>query len=190
MAWLSSNDQAGAWPVNIHRQPSADISVIVEKLLRPARARTSACHFLYPRNGNVPKLKLPGYVCYGSKSGLATLMVSDWFFKIERSWRSEERCTAVLFGDVFVMAVYALDCKKDMDVYETFLFSVTKLYNGKDVEQELNNSILPATSMFNWDCCVQTGTISVISKRCMVPCAGKGVKEIMAVSRSCCGMEL
>ena len=36
--------------VNINRHRSADIPVIVEKLLRPARARTSTCQFLYPRN--------------------------------------------------------------------------------------------------------------------------------------------
>ena len=63
------------------------------------------------RSWNVPALKVPGYVCYGSKFGLATLVVSDQFFKIKRSWRFEERCTAVLFGAVFVMTVDAQDCK-------------------------------------------------------------------------------
>ena len=75
----------------------------------------------------MPNLKLPGYVCSGSKFGLATVVVSGHFFKIKRSWRSEERCTAVLFGAVFVMAVFVLDCHKDLDVYETFIKNVTKL---------------------------------------------------------------
>ena len=54
-------------------------------------------------------------------------MVSDWFSEIKRFWRSEERCTAVLFGAILVMAIYRPDCKNDMDVYETFILSVTKL---------------------------------------------------------------
>ena len=33
----------------------------------------------------MPELKLPGHVFYGSKVGLATLVVSDQFFKIKRS---------------------------------------------------------------------------------------------------------
>ena len=43
-------------------------------------------------------------------------MVSNQFFKIKRSWRFEERCPD---------AVYAPDCKKDLDVYETFILNVT-----------------------------------------------------------------
>ena len=50
---------------------------------------------------DVPNLELLGDVCCGTKFGLATLMVLNLFFKIERSWRSEERCTAVLFGTVW-----------------------------------------------------------------------------------------
>ena len=55
-------------------------------------------------------------MCSGSNFGLVTLVVSDQFFKIRRSRRFEERCTAVLFGAVLVMAVHAQDCKKDLDV--------------------------------------------------------------------------
>ena len=45
-------DQAGTWHLisgNINRQCFFAISVIVEKLLTPARARTLASHLLYPR---------------------------------------------------------------------------------------------------------------------------------------------
>ena len=40
---------------------------------------------------------------------------------VNRSWRSEDRCAAVLIGAVLIMAVSALDCKKDWDVFETFI---------------------------------------------------------------------
>ena len=100
-------DQACAWQlisVNINRQCSSVISVIVENLLTPVCAHAHR-PVIFPiqetRSWNVPELKLPGHVCYGSKMGLATLVVSDQFFKIKRSWRFEERCTAVLFGAVF-----------------------------------------------------------------------------------------
>ena len=53
-------------------------------------------------------------------------MVSDQFFKFKRSWRFEERCTAVLLGTVFVMAVHAPDWKKDLDACETFTMNVIK----------------------------------------------------------------
>ena len=74
-------------------------------------------------------LKLLGRVCHGSKSGLATLMVSNQFFKIKRSWRSErERGTAVLFGAVFVMAGLVLQtARRILDVYETFILSVANI---------------------------------------------------------------
>ena len=75
--------------------------------------------FQETRSWYVLELQLPGYVCYGSKLGLATLVVSDKFSKL-RDLGGSKRCTAVLFGAVFVMAVYAPDCTKDLDVFETF----------------------------------------------------------------------
>ena len=54
--------------------------------------------------------------------GLATLVVSDQFFKIKRSWRFEERCAAVFFG-----AVFDPDYKKDLDEYETLIMNVTRI---------------------------------------------------------------
>ena len=69
---------------------------------------------------------------YGSKVGLATLVVSDQLFRIRRSWRSEKRCTAFLFGSVFVMTVYAPDREKDLDVYETCIGNVIQvLWEGQ-----------------------------------------------------------
>ena len=62
------------------------------------------------------ELELPGYVCYGSNSGLATLVLSDLF----SSKLIEERWTAFLFESVMVMAVYAPNCKKEFDGHERF----------------------------------------------------------------------
>ena len=78
--------------------------------------------------------------CYGSKIGLATLVVSDQFFKITRPWRSEKRCTAFLIGSVFVMAVYAPDREKDLDVYETFIGNVIQvLWEGRRAGAKIFN---------------------------------------------------
>ena len=56
------------------------------------------------------------------------------------------------------MGVYAPDCKKDFDVYGTFLKCVTKYY-GKDVELGPNYiCISPVTSVWNRDDYVQMRT--------------------------------
>ena len=110
------------------------------------------------RSWNLPELKLVGHVCYGSKMGLATLVVSDQFFKIRRSWRFAERCTAVLFGAVLFMTVYAPDCKKDLDVHETFIKTVTNIsWEGRRVGA--NDSYI--TGDFN----VERGLLSTIWER-------------------------
>ena len=36
-------------------------------------------------------------MCFGSATGLTTLLVSKNLPRIKRSWRNEERCTAILF---------------------------------------------------------------------------------------------
>ena len=69
------------------------------------------------------------------KSGLATLAVSDRFFIIERSWRSEEMYSCSLRACFFVIGMYALDREKDLNIYiyiypyiyETFIKDVTEV---------------------------------------------------------------
>ena len=90
-------DQAGAWQlisVNINRQRSSAVSLIVEKLLTPvcAHARLPVIFSLQEtRSWNVLELQLPGYVCYGSKLGLATLVASEQFFEITRLYGEMKR---------------------------------------------------------------------------------------------------
>ena len=107
--------------VHINRQCQSDISVIAENCL-DLFACTHVFLTCFPsmktKYWDVPNLELPGYVCDGSKSGFATLLVSKQFQTMRRSWRHEERCTAIPFGSTLVMAVYAADSGKDMDLYE------------------------------------------------------------------------
>ena len=70
--------------VYVNRQNSAAISVIVEKFLTPSctRARLPVIFCIQEtRSWDVPNLEFPGYVCKCSKLGLATLVVSDQYFK-------------------------------------------------------------------------------------------------------------
>ena len=107
--------------VNINRKRSPAISVIVENFCHLfARAHLVVIFSVQETKSWNPELELPGYVCYGSNSGLATLILSDLFFTIERSWKFEERWTAFLFKSVLVMAVYAPNCKKEFDGHERF----------------------------------------------------------------------
>ena len=67
---------------------------------------------------------------------VANLSSPHWwwisFFETERSWRFDERCTAVFFKAAFVVVVYAPDCKKDLDACETCIMTVTKvLWEGR-----------------------------------------------------------
>ena len=72
------------------------------------------------------------------------------------------------------MVTCAPDCKKDVDEHETFIMSVSKL-----LREGRRAGALPGTSN------VELGfVVSVSSRRCMIPCVGKGVKEIMEGSRS------
>ena len=116
--------------VNISRQTSADIKVIKEKLLG----------FQETKSWNVPNLELPGCVGCGSKLGFATLLVSKQFRTVKRSWKSEERCTAILFGTTMVMAVYAPDSKKN---------SGNKVLRGGR-KGGAKNFYMQQTSMWNW----------------------------------------
>ena len=64
--------------VNIHRQRSSDISVIKEELLDHAHSCAHSLAILSiqePKSWDVSNLELLEYVCYGSKSGFATLVV-------------------------------------------------------------------------------------------------------------------
>ena len=83
--------------------------------------------FKRPSPRDVPNVELTGYVCYGSKSGFATLLVSDQFCTIKRSWNFEERCAAILFGTAVVMAVYAPDSSRSLEMFEDCISSVFKV---------------------------------------------------------------
>ena len=168
--------------VNIKRQTSADIKVIKEKLLGLDHTRKRIPTILSlqeTKSWNVPNLELPGCVGCGSKLGFATLLVSKQFCTVKRSWKSEERCTAILFGTTMVMAVYAPDSKKRLEIkyFEEVARAVPR------------TSTLQQTSMWNWVWCAQMKTERRSSRKCMVPFARKDTTKTLAVSTKSCGME-
>ena len=130
---LKLDCRAVAWQlisVNINRQTSADIKVIKEKLLGldHTRKRTpSILSVQETKSWDVPNLELSGFVCYGSIPGFATLLDSEQFCTVKRSWKSEERCTAILFGTTMVMAVCAPDSKKSQEMLKECISSVVKV---------------------------------------------------------------
>ena len=108
------------------------------------------------KSWDASNLELSGYVCWDSKSGFATLLVSKQFCEIKRSWNLEERCTAILFGITLVMAVYAPECNWRKNWRCTTSVSRASLkYYEKDVGVESKTSALQVISMWNWDWCVQ-----------------------------------
>ena len=62
----------------------------------------------------------------GANLGSQRWLVAKQFCTIERSWRHEERCTAILFGSTLVMAVYAPDSSKDVELYEACVSNVLR----------------------------------------------------------------
>ena len=110
-----------------HQLPTVfGTSTIKDKVLGPAHARTHSLAILSiqeTKTWDVPNLELPGDVCYGSKLGFVTLLVSEHFRTIKRSWKFEERCTAILFGTPMVMTVCAPDSSNSFEMYfESFQF--------------------------------------------------------------------
>ena len=63
----------------------------------------------------------------------------------KKSWRHEERCTAILFGSTLVLTVYAPASSKDMDLYEACVPSSVK---GAEEVQKSFTSL--ATSKWSW----------------------------------------
>ena len=116
--------------VNINRQTSDDIEVIKEKLLGFEHTRNGTPATVFSRDqivGHSQFLSSKVVVCHGNKNDYASLLVSDKFSTIKRSWETEERCTAILFGTTMVMSVYAPDSKKSPEMYGECIASVVEV---------------------------------------------------------------
>ena len=48
------------------------------------------------KSWDTPNLELKGFMCYGNKDGYASLLLSDKFSTIKRSWETEERFITIL----------------------------------------------------------------------------------------------
>ena len=85
------------------------------------RAHTTARNFSLQetRSWDVPNWKLLGYVCVVAATSGSPL----WWFRIGFSKKKE----ILEIKRVFVMAMLAPDCHKDLDVNETFIKDVTKV---------------------------------------------------------------
>ena len=68
-------------------------------------------------------------VCFyhGSKAGSTALLVSSQIGNVQKSWSSDERRTAVLFGPVVVVDVYAPDLSKSSEESERFMQVLKKV---------------------------------------------------------------
>ena len=72
------------------------------------------------RSWDVDNLSMPGFVfVYGSKKGFHHALVSDRICNEQKSWKTEERCSAVLFGSVMVI-------EKDFEENEKFMAALVK----------------------------------------------------------------
>ena len=94
------------------------------------------------------------WICCEHVFGLTSLPVSDRLCNSQGTWRSEERCAAVLFGFTRVMSVYAPDSEKDHKDDDNSWRERRKFY-WIDDGVEPSVSTLRATSTLSWDCCVQ-----------------------------------
>ena len=79
---------------NVH---SSSVERNVRRLLRLAFARIHLPMILQETTSwDVDNLSLSGFVFKVSRTGATTLLVSDRICNVLKSWRPEERCTAVL----------------------------------------------------------------------------------------------
>ena len=63
--------------------------------------------------------------CSWCKTSSTTPFVSNWICHVRKSCSTEERRTAVLFGSMMVICVYAPDSAKDFEEYEKFTQRLT-----------------------------------------------------------------
>ena len=101
---LCTRDFCGGWQLitaNIKKESAVDVDHTVTRLLSPEFVRAGLPVILAlqeTRSWTVEEMHVPGFVVYENVSGLTTLIVSDRSCDVQRTWRSEERCAAVLFG--------------------------------------------------------------------------------------------
>ena len=94
----------GRWQLitaNINKESAVDVDHTVTRLLSPEFVRADLPVILALQetwSWDVEEMYVPGFVVSENVSGLTTLIVSDRLFYVQRTWRSEERCAAVLFG--------------------------------------------------------------------------------------------
>ena len=94
-------EEVGSLSPNINKESVVGVDHTVTRLLSPEFVRADLPVILAlqeTRSWDVEEMTVPGIVVYENVSGLTTLFVSDILCNVQRTWRSEERCAAVLFG--------------------------------------------------------------------------------------------
>ena len=130
------------------------------------------------RSSDVQNLSLLGVF---SHNGHHIRGVRSFFCKLQRSWRSEERCTAVLFESVVVMNVTHLTPVKTWRIMSSSSRRRHKL-NRKDAAQETKSFTLKVISVWSWVYYVLAMTMTNSSERCTGPNVGWVAKLIHGVA--------
>ena len=121
--------------------------------------------------------------------GSPLLTLSDLFFKVERSWKFEERWTAFLFKSVMVMAVYAPNCNKEFDGHERFKKKAPMSY---ETDVELGPKNFDITGDFNVEpglLCTDEDDNEELSEMYKPPCwQGWGNDQSGFKKMLCCGI--
>ena len=116
---------------------------------------------------------------------MATL-VSKQFCTIKRSWRHEERCTAILFGSTLVMAVYASDAVRTWNcmrlVSPASLGSSVRSAEGVQKSFYITGDFIEELEMI----CAGRNHIEELNEMCKLLCF-KGMTTILAVTKKSCG---
>ena len=188
---LNPERQVNTWQlvsVHINRQRSLDISTMKKKTLQLAHACAHSLAILSiqeAKSWDVPSLELAGCVCYGGKSGFAT------FCTIERSWKFEERCTAISnsLRDHPGDGSYTLQTQVKVWRCTRLVSQALLKFYEKDVGAELKTSTSQVISTWNWEWCVLTKKTSRNQKGCMVHFTGTDTIKILEASRNSSGTE-
>ena len=95
----------------VNKENAGNVDQFVTRLLRLEFVRVILA-LQEIRSWDAEEMHVLGCVVYGSEFGLTPLLVSDRLSNAQKTWRSEEGCTAVLLAVTMVMSVHAFELGK------------------------------------------------------------------------------
>ena len=99
---------------NVNSKKTSNVEQIWREIAATCLCTHSVADDFCLARDNVLKCGLSLLVLDGSRRGSTTLFVPDRICNVQKSWRSEETLTAVLFGSVIVFSVYAPDTARGL----------------------------------------------------------------------------